>query len=119
MCLAKQCYNCQGLGHVQADCPTLRLNGGSNGRCYNCSQVGHLAVSPFFHKLDYIADGEADISLSSATVLSLLPVLVALLLPVEDSPVVSVVDSVVTLALPPATNAVALTTSLVTARLRL
>ncbi|KAE8133967.1 hypothetical protein BDV38DRAFT_256866 [Aspergillus pseudotamarii] len=41
--LAKQCYNCQGLGHVQADCPTLRLNG-ANGRCYNCSQPGHLAV---------------------------------------------------------------------------
>ncbi|KAJ5128394.1 hypothetical protein N7526_006560 [Penicillium atrosanguineum] len=39
----KQCYNCQGLGHVQADCPTLRLNGGANGRCYNCSQPGHLA----------------------------------------------------------------------------
>ncbi|KAB8203692.1 hypothetical protein BDV34DRAFT_128926 [Aspergillus parasiticus] len=38
----KQCYNCQGLGHVQADCPTLRLNG-ANGRCYNCSQPGHLA----------------------------------------------------------------------------
>lgn len=43
---AKQCYHCQGLGHVQADCPTLRLNGGaSNGRCYSCGQVGHLAVS--------------------------------------------------------------------------
>ncbi|RAL08655.1 putative zinc knuckle nucleic acid binding protein [Aspergillus homomorphus CBS 101889] len=39
---AKQCYNCQGLGHVQADCPTLRLNG-ANGRCYNCGQPGHLA----------------------------------------------------------------------------
>ncbi|KAK3316994.1 hypothetical protein B0H66DRAFT_309078 [Apodospora peruviana] len=24
---AKQCYHCQGLGHVQADCPTLRLSG--------------------------------------------------------------------------------------------
>ena len=43
---AKQCYHCQGLGHVQADCPTLRLNGGvTSGRCYNCNQIGHLAVS--------------------------------------------------------------------------
>ncbi|PMD23731.1 hypothetical protein NA56DRAFT_643806 [Hyaloscypha hepaticicola] len=42
---AKQCYHCQGLGHVQADCPTLRLSGaGTSGRCYNCGQPGHLAV---------------------------------------------------------------------------
>ncbi|KAJ0349395.1 hypothetical protein COL154_002234 [Colletotrichum chrysophilum] len=41
---AKQCYHCQGLGHVQADCPTLRLSGaGTSGRCYNCGQPGHLA----------------------------------------------------------------------------
>ncbi|EEH18839.2 hypothetical protein PABG_01158 [Paracoccidioides brasiliensis Pb03] len=40
----KQCYHCQGLGHVQADCPTLRLNGGAtSGRCYNCNILGHLA----------------------------------------------------------------------------
>src|SRR5438270_13809883 len=43
---AKQCYHCQGLGHVQADCPTLRLSGaGASGRCYACGQPGHLAVS--------------------------------------------------------------------------
>jgi len=43
--LAKQCYHCQGLGHVQADCPTLRLSGGAaGGRCYSCGQAGHLAV---------------------------------------------------------------------------
>lgn len=42
---AKQCYHCQGLGHVQADCPTLRLSGGAaGGRCYSCGQAGHLAV---------------------------------------------------------------------------
>ncbi|PKK46904.1 hypothetical protein CI102_9730 [Trichoderma harzianum] len=42
---AKQCYHCQGLGHVQADCPTLRLSGtATSGRCYNCGQPGHLAV---------------------------------------------------------------------------
>jgi hypothetical protein len=45
--IAKQCYHCQGLGHVQADCPTLRLNGTqSGGRCYSCGQLGHLAVRP-------------------------------------------------------------------------
>lgn len=43
---AKQCYHCQGLGHVQADCPTLRISGAGTGggRCYSCSQPGHLAV---------------------------------------------------------------------------
>ena len=42
---AKQCYHCQGLGHVQADCPTLRISGGAgNNRCYSCGQNGHLAV---------------------------------------------------------------------------
>ena len=42
---AKQCYHCQGLGHVQADCPTLRLSGATGGgRCYTCGQPGHLAV---------------------------------------------------------------------------
>jgi cellular nucleic acid-binding protein len=41
---AKQCYHCQGLGHVQADCPTLRLSGAStSGRCYSCGLTGHLA----------------------------------------------------------------------------
>ena len=41
---AKQCYHCQGLGHVQADCPTLRLSGaGTSGRCYSCGLTGHLA----------------------------------------------------------------------------
>ena len=44
--LAKQCYHCQGYGHVQADCPTLRISGvGTGGRCYTCGQPGHLAVS--------------------------------------------------------------------------
>lgn len=42
----KQCYHCQGLGHVQADCPTLRISGAGTGggRCYSCGQPGHLAV---------------------------------------------------------------------------
>ncbi|CAD6571543.1 MAG: hypothetical protein ASARMPRED_004632 [Alectoria sarmentosa] len=35
-----------GLGHVQADCPTLRISGAGTGggRCYSCGQPGHLAV---------------------------------------------------------------------------
>ncbi|KFY83438.1 hypothetical protein V498_08077, partial [Pseudogymnoascus sp. VKM F-4517 (FW-2822)] len=39
---AKQCYSCSGIGHVQADCPTLRL-AGTSGRCYSCGLPGHLA----------------------------------------------------------------------------
>lgn len=39
-----QHVDCQGLGHVQADCPTLRLSGaGTSGRCYSCGLAGHLA----------------------------------------------------------------------------
>ena len=69
--------------------------------------------------------------LFSATALLPLLVLVPVLVPVlallvvqlvvlvEDSPVVSAVDMVVTLVLPLATSAVVPTTSLVTARLRL
>ena len=46
LCVAKQCYHCQGLGHVQADCPTLRISGAGTGggRCYSCGQPGHLAA---------------------------------------------------------------------------
>ncbi|QSS61986.1 zinc knuckle domain-containing protein [Histoplasma capsulatum] len=34
----------KGLGHVQADCPTLRISGGATGgRCYICHLPGHLA----------------------------------------------------------------------------
>ena len=50
--VAKQCYHCQGLGHVQADCPTLRISGASTGgRCYSCGQPGHLAVSIYYPSL--------------------------------------------------------------------
>ena len=50
---AKQCYHCQGLGHVQADCPTLRISGAASGggRCYSCGQPGHLAVCVALHYL--------------------------------------------------------------------
>jgi len=45
----KQCYHCQGLGHVQADCPTLRISGAAaGGRCYSCGNPGHLAVNSHF-----------------------------------------------------------------------
>ncbi|KAK4205502.1 putative DNA-binding protein [Triangularia verruculosa] len=43
---SKQCYHCQGVGHVQAECPTMRLNGGPGGphtRCYTCGQPNHIA----------------------------------------------------------------------------
>ncbi|KAI5306742.1 hypothetical protein KEM56_007368, partial [Ascosphaera pollenicola] len=40
----KQCYHCQGVGHVQSDCPTLRLQGGAPGvNCYICNLPGHVA----------------------------------------------------------------------------
>ncbi|KAK0260202.1 gig suppressor [Friedmanniomyces endolithicus] len=42
--LARVRARLRGLGHVQADCPTLRLSGGAaGGRCYSCGQAGHLA----------------------------------------------------------------------------
>ncbi|KAI8362850.1 hypothetical protein B0O80DRAFT_379054 [Mortierella sp. GBAus27b] len=41
---SKQCYS---LGHIRADCPTIRIarqNGaGAGGRCYNCDMFGHIA----------------------------------------------------------------------------
>ncbi len=55
--VAKQCYHCQGLGHVQADCPTLRISGaGTGGRCYSCGQPGHLAVSISYNPLRLSVD---------------------------------------------------------------
>ncbi|EJD01647.1 uncharacterized protein FOMMEDRAFT_30286 [Fomitiporia mediterranea MF3/22] len=36
----KQCYYCRGVGHIQADCPTLKIQG---NKCYNCGLSGHYA----------------------------------------------------------------------------
>ncbi|KAI1318836.1 hypothetical protein EDD11_005682 [Mortierella claussenii] len=43
---SKQCYSCGGVGHIQADCPSIRIArnaGGASGRCYNCGMFGHMA----------------------------------------------------------------------------
>ncbi|KAG0377595.1 hypothetical protein BGX24_005785, partial [Mortierella sp. AD032] len=43
---SKQCYSCGGVGHIQADCPSIRVArnaGGAAGRCYNCGMFGHMA----------------------------------------------------------------------------
>jgi len=58
----KQCYHCQGLGHVQADCPTLRLISGTvSGRCYNCDQFGHLARNCPFPNVQGAGRGSAPV----------------------------------------------------------
>lgn len=65
----KQCYHCQGLGHVQADCPTLRISGAGTGggRCYSCSQPGHLAVPFSLSRIQVIlADGNRQRSCPNA-----------------------------------------------------
>src|ERR1700753_1335489 len=64
---AKQCYHCQGLGHVQADCPTLRISGAAS-RCYSCGQAGHIAVSKrqFLYTLLYTLTLLAQLSQSNS-----------------------------------------------------
>ena len=37
-----QCYNCQGWGHYQNNCPT---NYNVNIQCYNCNQYGHFQAN--------------------------------------------------------------------------
>ena len=115
---AKQCYHCQGLGHVQADCPTLRLSGGSGGgRCYSCGQMGHLAVR--FCESRIKGD---ELTRSSATVQARTPphqqVAAAEDLQEEATAAASVVDLLVAIVQRLATSVVDQTTSLATARLR-
>ncbi|KAJ7667992.1 hypothetical protein DFH06DRAFT_1184175 [Mycena polygramma] len=42
---AKQ--SCGGVGHIQAECPSLRIQqqagGGGGQKCYNCGRFGHIA----------------------------------------------------------------------------
>lgn len=109
---AKQCYHCQGLGHVQADCPTLRLSGAGTGRCYNCNQEGHLAVS-----FEIISVIYALLMHHSATAPILVVLdLVAVVLSVVVALATAVVGSPAALVLPPATSAVVPTTLLGTAK---
>ena len=123
---AKQCYHCQGLGHVQADCPTLRLNGGANGggRCYNCNQPGHLAVSHLHpHSRQKEREKRPNICSLSEIALHLEhnPELAqAFLLPAAEGLMrLSVAVIPDTLGRPPAINAVVQTTSPGTARRKL
>ena len=92
-CEAKQCYHCQGLGHVQADCPTLRISGAGTGggRCYSCGQPGHLAVRTSASRIPSFSLTESDSGLAQMQAFNpdLHSVLVGgLFLLVEDSPVI-------------------------------
>lgn len=112
---AKQCYHCQGLGHVQADCPTLRLSGGTSGHCYSCGRPGHLAVS-----LASLSSGSNDhTDRGSATALHLAsPVWVAAVLLWDVVASQRVEVSLPTTVQPCATSVVDPTTSPETVKLR-
>lgn len=114
---AKQCYHCQGLGHVQAECPTLRLNGGAPGlsnRCYNCDGVGHVAVR-FLPSAEVVVRIILTLSCSATAPTLWLPGASD-----RDRPSVDVqaAPSWVALARPRATSAAGRTTLLATARRR-
>ena len=120
----KQCYHCQGLGHVQADCPTLRISGAGTGggRCYSCGQPGHLAVATSASRIRSFSLTVIDSDLAQMQAfnpdLHLLQV-GELFLPVEDLPAVFVGalrEELVVLALQHATSVADRTTTLVTAR---
>ena len=120
----KQCYHCQGLGHVQADCPTLRISGAGTGggRCYSCGQPGHLAVTPPASRVRSfsLTVNDSDLAQMQAFNPDLHLLLVGeLFLPVEDLPAVfagALREELVVLALQHATSVVDRTTTLVTAR---
>jgi hypothetical protein len=119
---AKQCYHCQGLGHVQADCPTLRLSGaGTSGRCYNCGQPGHLAVGHNISTRGHILTALSALAQAQLAQLRSPVQAVVQVLPEVDLLVDSllVVDSLVDLALLLVTSAVDQTTLLEIVKLRL
>ena len=120
----KQCYHCQGLGHVQADCPTLRISGAGTGggRCYSCGQPGHLAVrTPAScirsFSLTVMYSDLAQMQVFNPDLHSVQ--VEELFLPAEDSPAGfagALREELVVLALQHATSVVDRTTMLVTAR---
>lgn len=124
LCKAKQCYHCQGLGHVQADCPTLRISGAGTGggRCYSCGQPGHLAVRiPALRiRCSSLTAFDSDLAQMQAFNPDLHSVQVGeLFLLVEDSPAVFAEDlreGLAVHALQHATSVVDRTTMLVTVR---
>ena len=40
-----RCFNCDGIGHIQRDCPSPRRRRSNIGPCNNCGRFGHLARS--------------------------------------------------------------------------
>ena len=40
-----RCFNCEGIGHVQRNCPSPRKRRSNIGPCNNCGRFGHLARS--------------------------------------------------------------------------
>ncbi|KAH8927397.1 hypothetical protein BT69DRAFT_812266 [Atractiella rhizophila] len=47
----KQCFNCGGTGHIQMECPSLKVSAGvpaaPGAKCFNCGRFGHLARNCF------------------------------------------------------------------------
>ncbi|CAO3568539.1 unnamed protein product [Mortierella alpina] len=37
------CFDASPVGHIQADCPTIRVSGNAETRCYDCGMFGHIA----------------------------------------------------------------------------
>ncbi|KAF6226250.1 hypothetical protein HO133_009116 [Letharia lupina] len=116
-----------GLGHVQADCPTLRISGAGTGggRCYSCGQPGHLAVRTPASRIRSFSLTVIDSDLAQMQAFNpdLHSVQVGeLFLPVADSPAVfaeALREVLVVHVLQHATSVVDQTTTLVTVRRKL